>query len=381
MSSSPPASEFDGSASAPRSADPLHTWSDKLARAQTPREVFEHALAAVLAQVNPERALLAHLDNGDAGPDLVALASHGFDPQTVFVSGDISTELLKTVMRDGQSQCLVDAINSPGLANRTSVILSGLRSILCVPVLNAAGKAEGLIYVDNRIKAGAFDARHQSWLEEAARRVEARLQALAREQPAAPAMGTSSPTSEADWAQARSTAFTLFREARLPEALSHLRQAVELAGQFGAHDPRLGKSLGELAELERQSGDLEAAEHHFIRAVDVLERGGSECRPELAPVLNNLATFYFAAGNGLRAEGLYRRALELWSDTLPKDDRRFAPLLYNLGTLRRSAGAEEEARALFGRALKIAETAWGPDHAHSQRCRAALAEGADHAEL
>lgn len=352
------------------------TFLDKLDHAATRREIFEHALAAVLAQLSPERALLAYRDKET--DELSAQASHGLDPQTVFVAGEISTELIKTVLRDKQGVCLVDANRDPSLGNRTSVVLSGLRSIVCVPILHASGLVIGLIYADNRIRAGAFDPEHQDWMEKVAERIAARLMAVGRnsEAPASDS-GKSAPPARVDeqeWQSLRAQAFQVFRENKLTEAIELLRKVVQLGEGFPKSDPRRGKCLGELAEMQRQASMLVEAERDFIEAIDLLERLGPNHRSDLAPVLTNLATLYFAQGNGRRAEGLYRRALEIWAVSLSSDDRRLAPLYFNLATLRRSAGAMDEAKLLFTRALNIADKAWGPEHSHSVRCRAALEE-------
>lgn len=355
-------------------------YLEKLSQAGTRREVFEHALAALLAYLNPERALVAYRDK--ESDELTAQASHGLDPQTVFVAGEISTELVKTVMRERQGMCLVDAIMDPSLGDRTSVILSGLRSIVCVPIIHASRLIIGLIYADNRIRAGAFDTTNQEWLEELARQVATRLAQLERgafeaagghnkvETPAAPTPAVD----EAAWSAQRTQAFALFREGKTAQAIESLKEVARQAEGFGPKDPRRGKSLGELAEMQRQTQALADAERNFIQAIDFLEKLGPNHRNDLAPVITNLATLYFAQGNGLRAEGLYRRALEIWQSTISSEDKRLAPLLFNLATLRRSAGSNDEARSLFSKALAIAEKAWGPDHAHSVRCRTALTE-------
>ena len=355
-------------------ASPEH-FLEKLEQAETRREVFEHALAALLAYLTPERALLAYRDK--ESDELTAQATHGLDPQTVFVAGEISTELVKTVMRERQGMCLVDAIHDPSLGDRTSVILSGLRSIVCVPIIHASRLIIGLLYADNRIRAGAFDSTHQQWLEELARRIAERLPEVERSH--SESSGRHKPVvlnsvDEEAWSAQRHQAFALFREGKSSEAMELLKEVARQAESFGAKDPRWGRSLGELAEMERQSRLLDSAEKHFIESIDHLEQLGPSHRGELAPVITNLATLYFAQGNGMRAEGLYRRALEIWQSKISSDDKRLAPLLFNLGTLRRAAGAEEEAREHFGRALAIAEIAWGPDHAHVKRCRDALTE-------
>lgn len=355
-------------------ATPEH-FLEKLAQAGTRREVFEHAMAALLAQLSPERGLLAYRERDK--DELVAQAAHGLDPQTVFVAGEISTELVKNVMRDHQSMLTVDATQDPSLGERTSVILSGLRSVVCVPIMHASGLAIGLIYADNRIRAGAFQPEHQEWMEDLARRVAARLLEVDRSQSDSGQRRAPEPKPSVDettWNEMRQQAFAAFRENKPAEAIEQLKEVARLAQGFGEKDPRWGRTVGELAEMQRQSAAPAEAERNFLQAIDHLERLGTAYRQELAPVITNLATLHFAQGNGMRAEGLYRRALEIWTNYISPDDRRLAPLFFNLATLRRAAGARDEARQLFEKALSIAEKAWGPEHAHSQRCRSALAE-------
>lgn len=349
------------------------SFLNKIDQAVSLRECFEYGLAAMLSHLNPERALAAYRASGE--DELVAQATHGFDPQTVFVAGEISTELIKTVLRDGQGMCLVDAHDHPGLSNRTSVILSGLRSIVCVPILHLSGLTMGLLYADNRIRAGAFDTHHQSWLEGLSSKIAERVVHLSRAHESQAEATATAPQQAGDaeaWRELRQQALALFREKKLSEATETLARSVEHARGLVPLDARLGQTLGELAEMQRQSGLVQEAERTFIEAIDCLERLGPALRKVLAPVLTNLATLYFSNGNGIRAEGLYLRALEIWKTEIGAEDRRLAPLYYNLATLRRAAGAAEEAQGLFQVALRIAEAAWGPEHPHSQRCRAAL---------
>ncbi len=349
---------------------------EKLQLAETRRQIFEYALDAMLAHLSPERALVACRDKET--DELTAQATHGLDPQTVFVAGEISTEMIKTVMRDKQPMLLVDAARDPKMNDRTSVILSGLRSIVCAPILHASGLVQGLLYADNRIRAGAFGPPHEEWCKDLAARVAARLSQMERSQ-AAEKASKPPPVSlgavdETAWTAQRQKAFALFREGQVPAAIAELKQVAAQAMAWGPKDPRPGRILGELAEMQRQGAVHVEAERNFLQAIDHLEKLGTAYRNELAPVITNLATLYFAQGNSIRSEGLYRRALEIWSTQITSDDKRLAPLYFNLATLRRSAGATEEARKLFERALMIAEKNWGPEHANSQRCRTALAE-------
>lgn len=348
---------------------------EKLDSAQTLRELFERALTIMLDKLNPERAFIAYKEKDSQ--ELLPQGTHGIDPQSMFVTGEISMEVIKQVLRDGKPINLVDAIQHPGYANRTSVILSGLRSILCVPIKHPSGLIVGLVYADNRLKAGAFDQSHVDWVCELMARVESRLVPVLR----TPAESAPAPTSashqealEQEWKQARSEGIRLFQAGQPDVAEEHLLRAQALAEQFGPLDYRLAKSLGEVAELFRHKKEHDKAERALIRSIEIFEKHRDHHHQDLAPSLNNLAGLYYSQGNGLRAEGLYKRALEIWKETLAADDRKLAPVLYNLGTICRAANKYEEAAQYFSRALQIAEKAWGAEHPHTARCRDSFEE-------
>ncbi|MBI3928138.1 MAG: tetratricopeptide repeat protein [Armatimonadetes bacterium] len=345
---------------------------EKLQEANTLRELFEKALSLILEELSPERAFIAYKEKGSQ--ELTPQSTHGIDPGNIFTTGEISLEVIKQVLKTGEPLQLVDAIQTPGFANRTSVILSGLRSILCVPIKHPSGLVIGVIYADNRLKAGAFGDQHLSIAAGLARAVEERLieiiKAHAGEADERPRASVDSPQErELHWQESRTTGIQHFKAGRTAEAEQHLLEAATLAEGFGPDDPRLGKSLGELAELYRSTQRLEEAERFLIRSMDIFERAGKHYHQDLAPSLNNLAGLYYSQGHPVRAEGLYRRALKIWEQTLEPSDGRLAPVLHNLGTLCREKSDHAEAVRLFSRALEVAEKAFGPDHPNTRRCR------------
>ena len=344
---------------------------EELRSAKTLRELFERALSALLAELNPERAFIAYKESGQ---EFTPQGTHGIDPQAIFVAGEISTELLKQVTREGKGVCLVDAIQHPGLANRTSVILSGLRSIICAPILHPSGLVVGLVYADNRLKAGAFNDTHLAFVTELCSLMSEMLVPLLKSVEPSAASEALAEGEEEEYRASRAEGIRLVQEGKLADAEAPLRRAVEIAEKFGNKDSRLAKSLGEMAEVLRQQGRIEEAERTLIRSIGIFEKLGDHHHPDLAPSLNNLAGLYYSRGNGVRAEDLYRRALKIWKETLAADDKRLAPVLYNLATIRKANGAFQEAADFFNRALAIAEKAWGVDHPHTQRCRASYQE-------
>lgn len=125
---------------------------DSIAAATTPQAAFDGALQQLLS-MGPERALVIHGSEPDGTP--VVRAAHGVQPGTVLLTGEISLETLRRVLHTGEPLQLIDAQQSD-LAERNSVLLSGLRSVLVVPV-SQGEEIVGLLYCDNRVKPGAFD--------------------------------------------------------------------------------------------------------------------------------------------------------------------------------------------------------------------------------
>lgn len=66
-----------------------------------------------------------------------------------------SRTVIEDVLRDGEPILTTNALTDPRFAAQESVIAFNLRSILCVP-LKIKGEIIGVIYADNRIRAGLF---------------------------------------------------------------------------------------------------------------------------------------------------------------------------------------------------------------------------------
>ena len=336
----------------------------------------------MLELLNPERAFIAYKKKDTQ--ELEPQGTHGIDPQEIFVTGEISLSLIKNVMRDMEPALLVDAGQDPNLAQKTSVILSGLRSILCVPIKHPSGLAVGVVYADNRLRAGAFSDEQLSSVVELTHALEARIVPLLRAGSAAeavaPKLAPGPAVDEEPWREARNEGVRLFQAGQLREAGEALARAQRLAEAFGPLDHRLAKSLSESAEWNRSQGRLDVAERLLVRSIEIFERRNEHHHADLAPSLNNLAGLYFSQGNGLRAEGLYQRALAIWHNILPPTDKRFAPVLFNLATIHFQNGDYAGAAKFYKRAADISEQAWGGQHPYAERCLRAYHEATKLAE-
>lgn len=149
---------------------------DRFNQANTPTEVYQAGLDLVLERLKPERALIFY--GYDAQEQLSPQVGHNLDPKTVLDMGDVSLGILQDAMEAGEAKMLVDAMKDPRFGERTSAVLSGIRSVLSCPIRDASGEIEGLIYLDSRIQSAAFKQADLPWLNELSEAMQLRLSAL-----------------------------------------------------------------------------------------------------------------------------------------------------------------------------------------------------------
>ena len=116
-------------------------------------EVLNQVMDEVIAAVHAERGFTML---SEADGRLEFKAARGIDHETIEEPGfQVSRGIIERVARRGQPMLTSDAQVDDRIMMRTSVMSLGLRSVLCVP-LQVKGSTIGVIYVDNRLKAGIF---------------------------------------------------------------------------------------------------------------------------------------------------------------------------------------------------------------------------------
>lgn len=116
-------------------------------------DVLNRVIDEVIAAIRAERGFVMLRDSDG---QLVFRAARGLERQTIEAPEfQISRGLVERVVQEGQPQLASDAQSDSWLKDRTSVLLLGLRSIVCVP-LQTRGATIGAIYVDNRFHVGIF---------------------------------------------------------------------------------------------------------------------------------------------------------------------------------------------------------------------------------
>ncbi len=112
-------------------------------------EVMDH----IIELTGAERSFLMLMD--ETG-QLEFRVARNLDRETIAGSSfDISRTIAYTVAREGQPVVTTNAQADPRFSSQESVIGYNLRSILCVP-LRFREQVTGVIYADNRIRAGLF---------------------------------------------------------------------------------------------------------------------------------------------------------------------------------------------------------------------------------
>ena len=126
-------------------------------------QVLRIAIDQVVQFVKAERGFILLVDS--ATNKVWGHATHGIEPHSLenALNGrdtqnvpQISRTIIEEALRDRRAVLSTNAMEDPRFSARTSVQLSQVRSVLCVPLI-AQATCLGIVYIDNRMKVGNFD--------------------------------------------------------------------------------------------------------------------------------------------------------------------------------------------------------------------------------
>jgi phosphoserine phosphatase RsbU/P len=118
-------------------------------------EVLNLVMDEVIAATRAERGFVM-LKEDNQEETLTFRVARGLDQQTIYdPQFQISRSIVERVAKEGKAVLTSDAQTDERFNLRQSVMILGLRSILCVP-LNIKDRTLGVVYVDNRLQAGIF---------------------------------------------------------------------------------------------------------------------------------------------------------------------------------------------------------------------------------
>lgn len=116
-------------------------------------EVLNTVIDEVIAVLHAERGFIMLFEADGSQNFSVA---RGLDRQTIEQpQSQVSQSVIHKVASEGQPLLTSDAQSDSRFSMRQSVMLLGLRSILCVP-LKVKDKIKGVVYADNRFEVGIF---------------------------------------------------------------------------------------------------------------------------------------------------------------------------------------------------------------------------------
>jgi sigma-B regulation protein RsbU (phosphoserine phosphatase) len=116
-------------------------------------QVLDTVMDEVIASVRAERGFLMLRE-----PDghLTFRAARGMDQHTLAQPEfQVSRGIVERVAKEGRPLLTSNAMDDDRLSGRESINILGLRAVLCVPLV-LKGTAIGVVYVDNRLRAGIF---------------------------------------------------------------------------------------------------------------------------------------------------------------------------------------------------------------------------------
>jgi sigma-B regulation protein RsbU (phosphoserine phosphatase) len=116
-------------------------------------EVLNRVIDEVIAALHAERGFIMLLEPDGGQTFRVA---RGLDQTTIDQpQSQVSQSVVQKVAQEGKGLLTSDAQSDSRFNMRQSVMLLGLRSVLCVPV-SIKDKVLGVVYADNRFEAGIF---------------------------------------------------------------------------------------------------------------------------------------------------------------------------------------------------------------------------------
>ncbi|TET97806.1 MAG: GAF domain-containing protein [Anaerolineales bacterium] len=126
-------------------------------------EVLRETMDSVIQLTGAERGFLM-LANQETG-ELTFQAARNFQQENLNKNKmEVSRSIIQDVIRSGEGVLTTNAQIDDRFSKHDSITRFALRSILCLP-LQTHGEVMGVIYIDNKIKSGAFNEDDQKLLD------------------------------------------------------------------------------------------------------------------------------------------------------------------------------------------------------------------------
>jgi hypothetical protein len=125
-------------------------------------DMYQQTLDKMVEHLAPDRALV--LDGLDTSGRFIPRVAHGFNLNAVYSTEEISLTILEEIAAGFEPRVVIDALSDPVYGERTSAVVTGIRSVLCCPVVDKlTAQVRGLLYADSRERPNFFKFDHLAW--------------------------------------------------------------------------------------------------------------------------------------------------------------------------------------------------------------------------
>lgn len=155
----------------------------------------------------------------------------------------------------------------------------------------------------------------------------------------------------------------VFRQlGRLEEARDDYKQAIDQLENRPDRLAQLGRLFAGYGAVHDQLGNSERTAELWQQAIDFFEAAEPPASLDIAALSNNLAYLKKAAGDVEGAEAHFLRALQILHTELGPDHEETAAVSNNIGALYQSGGFYEQAREMHMMALEARRKLFGETH-------------------
>jgi len=130
-----------------------------------PEETVRGCFSSIITAMNSGRGFMLLYDGGES--EWRAFAGKGVNLEKLFIYEAVSQTIINHVAEKKKPIITTNAMEDPRFSDKLSVLISEIRSVLCVPLTGNDGLF-GLIYLDNLFSDNFFTEKDKKYLTECA---------------------------------------------------------------------------------------------------------------------------------------------------------------------------------------------------------------------
>ena len=167
---------------------------------------------------------------------------------------------------------------------------------------------------------------------------------------------TTACSSSSEWDQQWQHIQKTIQKGHLHEAKALLQDILPFIRDNGPKDERYGQVIFQLADIERQEGNLNQAETYYWKALPLIAQSLGPEHVQMANPLTELATLYEHKNQPKVALPLLKRALAIREKSWGQSNRYLLPTLKHYHSLLMRSNQHEEAVKILTRISNLEQT-------------------------